>query len=207
MIGRKGMQRISLVNRTDYNSRDLRAIFAAVLKQYHRSHAKPERVNVVCEYRRKRDGFCGGYGWYDSYRMKIMLPKEPKDLVYAGIVVLKAEERVSQSNGDYTLVQRVARTFHHELDHLRGLRHSEMKPDRKRELPDLTGFQLRHRAPKKEAEVDRSPDAKIERLRARMKRWESKKKRAETAIKTITRKIRYYERRAAATPPPATPEV
>jgi hypothetical protein len=44
--------------------------------------------------------------------------------------------------------------------------------------------------------ADRSPASKIEHARSLLKKWEAKKKRAETAIKKLTYRIRYYERKA-----------
>jgi hypothetical protein len=57
---------------------------------------------------------------------------------------------------------------------------------------------LRREAKPKAPPVDRKT-VRQQRIAAKIKRWQSKKKRAETALKKLNRQRRYYDRQAAAT--------
>jgi len=178
------MRDITIDNRTVYREDDLRRIFSAVLRDYHRRVSeRPRTIVVRCVYRRLKDGFCGGYAHYNSGNVCLKLPKEP--IIYQG----------------EPAVERIARTLHHELDHCRGLRHGEMTHDANRDLSCVTGLTLRKRSLAK-PKATPTPDDKLTRLIERRKRWETKAKRCESALRKLTRQIRGYERRAAAATPP-----
>lgn len=171
---------IKIDNRTEYRTDDLRRIFWAVLRDYHRRvYDRPRTVHVTCEYRRFKDGFCGGYAYYNSGTVTMKLPKE------------------LTGYGGESAVARIARTFHHELDHCRGRRHGEMEPDRNRDVSCVEGLELRRKAPAK-AKPKATPDDKLEAMVTRRKRWESKAKRCTTAIRKLNRQIKAMERRRAA---------
>jgi hypothetical protein len=62
-------------------------------------------------------------------------------------------------------------------------------------LDYVRGFPVREKAEPKPQTA--TPDDKVLKLQARRKRWTTKMKRAETAIKKIDKALRYYERKAA----------
>lgn len=53
--------------------------------------------------------------------------------------------------------------------------------------------------PKNAIPPEQKDEKKIAGIQAALKRWESKKKRAETALKKYRRKLKYYEKKVAAT--------
>ena len=124
----RGKNNVQIVeNSTPYRTADLRRIFAEVLRDYHTRFVLPRRVSVKVVNGGGGAYWVGGYGWYDSERMVIRMPR--------------LDKWVSRSDRT-TIIQDIAETFQHELDHLRGLRHSEMRPDATRVLPSLAGFTL-----------------------------------------------------------------
>lgn len=176
------MSRIAIYNKTKYQNRDIRRIVSTVMKEYWRTHTKPERVSITCIYRRVRDGFCGGYAYYNS-----------------GVVVLKISkdaDRVHSCRKDDDPAMNIARTLLHELCHCRGLKHGDMAKDETFNVEYVRGFFLRFRQEPKPKE--RTDEAKIIQLYDRKKRWFTKAKRAETAIRKINKSLHYYERKMAA---------
>jgi len=172
------MKTILLNNQTHYNSRDLTKLFATVLKEYKRVsfNFKFDTVRVKCIYRRTKDGFCGGYAYYHN-----------------NIVVMKLPKSKMPYDSD-TFEQRIARTFHHELDHCRGMKHGEMIKDSSRRL-DYIGAEFHIKENGVKAKPVKTTDTKIESLLKRKKSWESKRKRCETALKKLAKQIKYYEKK------------
>lgn len=178
-------KKITLDNRTEYRSDDILRIANAVMLGYHKAHATPETLRLKCIYRRIRDGFCGGYAYYNDNLVILKLSKDV-DKVY------------ERKEGDDQAMN-IARTILHELAHCRGLRHGDMRinggHDSKFDVEYVRGFPVRMKAETKPAPAPTDQD-KVAKLQARRKRWTAKVKRAETAIKKIDRALRYYERKA-----------
>lgn len=88
----------------------------------------------------------------------------------------------------------------HEMAHCRGLRHREMKSSR---YDWVEGWKERYAYAEQfpmelapEMMAAKATDAdKAERLIVKLKRWQAKKKRAETAIGKLKRRLRHYERK------------
>jgi hypothetical protein len=172
------MKTIQLTNQTHYNSRDLTKLFTIALAFYKRTafDFKFTTVKVKCIYRRKHDGFCGGYAYYNNNFICMKLPKIKKG--YDG----------------ETFEQTIMRTFLHELDHCRGRKHGDMPNDKHRNIsfiPD--GYSIKEKEPK--VKKKKTDDDKIAALIKRKKSWKTKMKRAETAMKKIDKQIVYYNRK------------
>lgn len=179
----KHYKEIKLNNKTKFRSDDLSKLFQLCYLHYHRlNNVKFSWVGVLCIYRRVKDGFCGGYAYYNHNHITMKLPKDKRPY------------------GHDSFEQRLARTFLHELDHCRGLTHGGMMNDTHRNLSFLpSDIQVREYALK----VKQIPtvNTKLESLFKRKAKWESKIKRGQTAIKKINRQVKYYERKTAAISP------
>jgi len=168
--------KITLKNETKYRSKDLKMLFEICFKAYKQTNwnLKYDNINVRCIYRRTKDGFCGGYAWYNHNAVVMKLPKE---------------KRPYEKD---TFEQRIARTFLHELDHCKGLRHGSMMADSQRNisfLPADISVEPYKEPEKKTKEVA----DKVTVLLSRRKRWEGKLKRSQNAIRKINKQIKYYE--------------
>jgi hypothetical protein len=162
-------------NETKYATRELRTIFCRV----HTLVAKYEgrlpqwkalRVHVV--YTRNREH--SGYAYLRGYYMKLCL------------------QRGSISR--YT----VASLFAHELMHSYGYRHSEMASRGRAdpvELTEFTGTTLDEQKPKPKAKPSTAElqAQRYGRVLERERRWQSKLKRAQTALRKLKRQRKYYE--------------
>ncbi len=173
---------VKLDNSTHYRSRDLAKLFMVVFQNYKRERPDFTRTSmfVGCIYRRTKDGFCGGYAYYNSGHVVMKLPK------------VKTERGYSSND---TFAQGIARTFHHELDHCYGLKHGNMVSEHIRNVKYIDFDIAEKSKPQKKEKTD---DIKIISLQERRKKWESKIKRAKTAIVKINRTLKYYDRKMAA---------
>lgn len=174
--------KIQLENHTNYLSRDLKKLFTLVVNEYKRTrfNFKFNTVRVKCIYRRKKDSFCGGYAYYNNNLVVMKLPK-----VKSGYYQTE------------TFEQNIARTFMHECDHCRGMKHGEMPDDKYRDVSFIpTDLIVKEKAePKK---VKKTIDDKVNALLVRKENWEAKLKRCENALKKINTKIKYYEKKQKA---------
>ena len=91
---------IHLVNHTHYLSSDLMRIFKLVVDDYAKNFFdwKHESLIIRCVYRRLRDGFCGGWAYYNNNQITLKLSKDYKP--YSSL---------------RTFEQELANTLHHEI--------------------------------------------------------------------------------------------
>ena len=172
------MKTIIINNKTHYFTKDLEKIFKEVLVKYKRVtfDFKFKTVRVTCIYRKTKDGFCGGYAWYNDNEVVMKLPK------------------IKMGYGSDTFEQRLARTFHHELDHCRGKRHGDMVADKHRDVSYINDeFLVRVKKPIEKRK--KTNEDKIKSIWKRIESWSSKKKRAENAIKKLTKQVKYYQKK------------
>lgn len=215
--------KLKLKNNTQYFTKDLKKLFMLCLKSYKRTNFnfKHEVMNVTCNYRRIKDGFCGGYAYYNAPHVTMLLPKEDKPYAYiysmeqgrscnkyfhsVDNLDITLEEFLAQNphavHQQVTLEQRIAQTFLHELDHTKGMKHAGMMPDFKRDISFLpSDFKLRTKA-QKEKVVLSSADKDVKKhtqLQALYAKWAKRKKNAERKIATLSKKMKYYEKKLAA---------
>jgi len=144
-------------NRTAYSSRDILKLCSRVHADYMKKKTQPETVRLRVKYRRDRRSYWG-YAYYDNNIVILSMPKDRK---------IDSNE--------------LAHTFQHELDHCRGVRHSDM------------GECNRHRTGEKWHKDREYPDCSD--IQIAFKAWTTKRKRAETAMRAINKKLRYYHRK------------
>ena len=171
------MRRLSIKidNRTKYSTRSLRVLFAAVHRRFMKLHDRPRLLDVAV--RSKRSGSAiDGYAWLNSNKVVLHLPKPPLDV---------------------DMRREVALTLYHELLHCVGIKsHREPAFDLKRgDFAYVDSCQLEVELPR--VKMPKSVDTKVTALKARRKRWVSKLKRAQTALKKIDRSLKYYAKKGA----------
>lgn len=166
---------IILTNKTNYSSRDLKKLFRLVAIDYKKKHFdfRFDSVRVRCIYRRIKDGFCGGYAYYNNNVVVMKLQKHPR------------------SYGKKTFEQEIANTFHHELDHCRGRKHGEMISDHLRVTPIDEHFRVTQRAEKKRP-GKKSPLEMVEHIGKLLSQWQTKKRRADNAIRRLNKRQKYF---------------
>lgn len=174
--------KILLENHTKYYSRDLKRLLTLTVNEYKRTrfNFKFPTVRVKCIYRKTKDSFCGGYAYYNHNVVVLKLPKI-KSGYYKG----------------ESFEQNIARTFMHECDHCRGMKHGEMPDDKKRDVSFVPADIVikEKEEPKK---VKKTVDDKVNALLARKEKWEAKLKRCQNALKKINTSIKYYEKKQLA---------
>jgi hypothetical protein len=177
---------MQIKNQTRWKTEDLRGIFSRVLTEWNRTDpkrvpSKRLRITVV----HGRDTHYSGYAYLRSGIMRLRLP---------------APERARSLT-----VADVGWLFLHELAHCAGYDHSQMGPLNHRVTKDrltyLDGFPLGPQEPKA---TKPKPDVQATRYQQTVEalaRWTTKLKRAQTALKKLKVRARYYERALASRPP------
>lgn len=175
---------LTLINKTKYDTATLRKFITAGIKAYYRYKKEvgrgrgqlPARYEVTVRYQHRDASRCG-LGWYLRNKFHIM------------------------PNRDYFDVDWMGETIIHEMEHNNNMRHADMHSNyliawrldfqKKFKSEDFNPKPKIKPAPKpKPTEQD-----KINALMKRKKNWTTKHRRAETALKTINRKIKFYEKR------------
>ena len=153
---------MEVINKTNYNTRDLRKLFLAGLK---REGMDPLYYKIVVKYKR---GGVFGYGSYDRKWIQINLPKEPHD----------------------GLVKQVARTFVHEICHNRGLEHKEMDYEAiGASWSDGYVLRLKEEKPKKKKDLQME---RFEHAKKMFDKHESKFQRQKKIVNKWKQKVKYY---------------
>jgi len=181
---------MKVVNETHWRTDHLRRFLYAV----GREELEPEdlrRLHVRVIYGRGRHyryGSTGGYAWYNSTQMVLKMPQE---------IVISYTRRS------------LAMTIAHEMAHCRGMQHRDMRDSPRYSFVDgwweryawANDLPLEKKAPKKKKPRltgEALAAERAEHFRGLLAQWETRAKRAATAIKKYRAKIRYYERRVAA---------
>ena len=170
---------MKIKNDTNYSTREIRKIFMACEK-HEGTNYQYRNVRVIpCRGRRVH-----GYAWYNSNSVVIKLPKRPI---------------TSQDKDSYAAsIHRLAQVYIHEIGHNQNLRHSEMANwwDIDVSFVGDDGFiplKAIKSKPKKSA-VEKREDNAIKKL----EEWTKKLNRAKTFVKKYKTKVKYYEKRKAA---------
>lgn len=175
----KPSQRIGINNKTTFSTRDLRKVFTIGFREWHKHHIKPRRIFVNVTWAR-RDNI-HGTAWIGGTTINMMIPKR----------IRKALEMESFHKHDLISV------FMHEVDHCSGTDHYDMA-FRNKYCPDydktkFEGITIRNlglKAPKPKP----TTGDKMLQIAQRLKRWQSKEKRAQTAIKKLQRQLKHYQK-------------
>jgi hypothetical protein len=175
----KPSQRIGIINKTTFSTRDFRKIFTIAFREWHKKHIKPQRIRVEISWT-KRTGI-HGYAWIGGHSVILRIPNAKKDL----------EEFSPITIADIISV------FLHEVDHCSGTDHNDMAFRNKyypeydsKKFEGMTVKNLGLKAPKPKP----TTGDKIIQIAQRLKRWQSKEKRAQTAIKKLQRHLKRYQK-------------
>jgi hypothetical protein len=168
---------MQIVNKTHWRTGHLRAFIQRVALGEIEAPAR-KALQVTVKYNRQKDqGSCSGRASLTQPVITIMVPSQVVDRVD------------------------LAHTIAHELAHTRGMQHHQM--NRNPQYYRIGNWRERYAwaetmplqrstpktRPKGDAQVQR-----YHRALASEKRWQTKLKRAQTALKKLRAKLRYYER-------------
>ncbi|MEK6830130.1 MAG: hypothetical protein AABY15_08505 [Nanoarchaeota archaeon] len=202
------MIKLRFINDTDYYTPWLRKIFNRCSKMVKRrlkskgiSSYYQHTVHLV--YAKSLTIFTGGYAHLNGTRMTIKIIRPPHKIIMnrfpQGIIELEKKEREKLMN---ELPKKVARTFVHELYHCYGYDHDKMfLPRKKVWIEDtynydwVSKYPVQFKPPKKVIEKPKE-DIRVKRyyrIIDLLKEWQSKMKRAQTKIKTLTVRKKRYE--------------
>lgn len=177
-------RRISIQNQTGWRTDHLRAFVVRAARQAFDDDQQPLLVvdfrRVKSTANRRHGGWASGYATIGGVRCTIKI----------------CEAKVDKID--------LAAVLHHEFGHLRGLRHDKMRGSA---LYNRLGNWRQIFAWGEELPLDKKRAAckalrptiaqRIEHEQQRLARWQTKRKRAETAIRSISRKIKELQRRQA----------
>jgi len=180
--------RLSIRNETRYPTKTLRSILLRVMRSEFDRPAFSPALRYRCTVVYARQSYVTGCAVLRGTTMRIRVPEGRCDPVYFAMVAT------------------------HEVAHLVGERHADMagKPYRAYgKVPEAVwraryawagAFPLIERDRPARVLVDpvRREAGRVARIEELLRRWEAKKRRAETAIRKYRRPLAYYERRKAA---------
>lgn len=162
-----------LINKTAYDTKDLRKFIAACIR--HMGSSPDTEITVV--YRRGTSDFVTGWATYTGFKMRLRLPKPGKlrliDLAYV---------------------------LEHEVSHNLGVRHSEMSrecfnchPSSTDQLPTwAVGLNIAVKAPKAKPTMEDRVAKRAAKAVAMLKKWDRKLKLAQTMRLKWCRKVNHY---------------
>lgn len=169
---------MKIINRTKYRTADLRVWLVAAHKAMEAPH---EQKTVEIVY-----GHAGGHwgrGAYSGYSMKLTLPGDPSKIRY----------------------EYLAHVTEHEIGHNLGLKHGDMDEDlmwgRGRVPSWEVGLQLRLRAEEAAIPMTDRVASRAAHAQKMLDRWDRKIRLAKTIRSKWAAKVRYYDRKNAASPP------
>jgi predicted SprT family Zn-dependent metalloprotease len=179
---------MKIKNETHWETKHIRAFVSEVMKRSpehlrrkyidnkYRTH-----LDIRVVYNRQVTGSITGYAWYNSWSMTLRLPSQAVD---------KTD---------------LALTIAHELAHTLGYKHRDMDNGLFRHVGNwreiyawAETMPLEHKA---KAVKPKGTDLQLQRYErtvASIERWSTKLKRAQSALRKLTTKRRYYERALAA---------
>ncbi len=164
---------MKVINNTNYDTRYLRSLFIKCEK-HEGTNYKYRQVTIKSNSSTWR---IGGYAWYNSGSIVIKLPKKEAN------------------------IRRIAQVYIHEVGHNLGLHHKDMPFSN---AIDVSWLPLDVNAPFKKSEAQK-PKPNIIEVRAtkaqkKLDEWTKKMSRAKTFVKKYRTKVKYYEKKMAASP-------
>lgn len=176
-------------NKTKWRTKHLRAIISEVMKRSpthlrdsFKQHKYRAKLDVTVAYHRHgMSNGCGGFGWYNSWSIKLLVSSHEVDRVD------------------------LARTIAHELAHTLDYKHSDMKGPLFTRVGNwreiyawAESFPLGQEQPKAKPKGTDLQLVRYNRVLNAQGRWETKLKRAQNALKKLRTQRRYYESKLAA---------
>ena len=193
-------------NETDWDTADLRRIFALVLTRWNKIDDRKvpsKRLRNVTVVNAKWVQYPTGHAYLNSGTIRLRLPRRIDEHVMKRSSYGSKYDHLIRGTEMKDFVRRVAFLFEHELAHAAGYDHNRMGPlnhwvtATTSRYDYVDGLEIR----KKEVKVRPKADVQVVRYQAAtaaLQRWESKLKRAQTGIRTYRAKVRYYEKALAA---------
>ena len=171
-----GMQ---VTNTTKYRTDDLRKFLRAIIVEAGMDPRENWRITVEFV-RNKRYWDCvKGYAYYNSRTFSLRIP------FGWGTI-----------GNDAGKLKSMAQVVHHEIDHCRNVRHTDMVPVSEIQTAVWEGHQIRIKVEKKKPPmVDRAAKRRAH-AEIMAENWAKKLRTAKRCLKKWERKVRYYERAA-----------
>lgn len=172
---------MKLINRTHWNTLQLKAILMRVAREELDAEQRKNLTVTIVYTRRAGSTDSSGCAWVGSRRAVVRLSKHTPDTV------------------DFAFVAA------HEFAHIRGQHHSDMSKYYKRHAAQTYAawqwardFKLEVKEKKKRVVTsEERVEKKLSNVIKLEKKWTTKLKRAQTALKKLRRSRQYYEKRAA----------
>lgn len=192
--------KLVIKNKTNWDTRQLRRVFLAVLRHSEKFdgplRASTLKVNVTWA----KKGYYSGCAYLNSGWMQIRLPnKKWVNEMIDGVLHCQVKQVAVEELDTF----KAGYLFEHELAHCRGQSHKTMGVlndwghATPANYPYLEGMTVRRHASSAKPKPP-APERRHAAVLTKLAAWQSKKKRAETAIKKLARQRRYYEKKAAA---------
>jgi len=167
---------MKITNKTDYDTQYLRQLFIACEKHEGTNH-KYRKVEIL----NKKGGGVSGRAWIRSRYVNMYLPSYNRGM-------------------DSANAHSVAQVYIHEVGHNLGLRHKDMASVSSIDVSWLPN----ESTPLKKSKIGKPKPSIIEirarRAQKKLDEWTKKLNRAKNLVKKYRTKVKYYEKKKAASP-------
>ena len=163
---------MKIINKTNYDTRYLRSLFIKCEK-HEGTNYKYREVEV--RYNRSCYHRVGGHAWYHS-RFVMKLPREDAK------------------------VRRVAQVYIHEVGHNLGLHHKDMASSFSIDVSWLADETIPNKKLKPPKSKPNIVETRAKHAQKKLDEWNKKLNRAKTFVKKYRIKVKYYEKKMAASP-------
>lgn len=163
---------MKVINKTNYDTRYLRSLFIKCEKHEGTNH-KHREVRVIFNRHTWR---IGGYAWYDSSSVVMKLPRKEAN------------------------IRRVAQVYIHEVGHNLGLHHKDMSFSNTIDVSWLPDENILLKKPKVAKSKLNIVEVRAKRAQKKLDGWNKKLNQAKTFVKKYRAKVKYYEKKMAASP-------
>lgn len=177
---------MKVINETKYDTRYLRSLFLKCEKYIFKTylvHGENSRRRVTVKH--TKSDRVRGYAWYHSASMVLKLPRP-------------TATRYGHKYENHVNARSVARVYLHEIGHNIGLRHDQMGCISNIDVswcPNEIIPQKTERPAKPKPNIIELRAAKAQ---AKLEEWTKKLNRAKTYVKKYQRKVKYYQKKTAA---------
>lgn len=182
---------MKLINKTKWNTADLRKLCMAVIK--HKGSHKNHQITVKTnKYRYSHSDRIGGLArlFGSTILMKVPLTVRPQNTGMVGDDGRTIYEQVPNTLN----VEDFGKILDHEIDHNLGLRHNVMRNWRKLDAGYLNGFIVGIQPVKEKPKVDVLAKRHLNAI-LKIKKLESDIKRKQNLLKKWEKKDRYYNKK------------